>query len=289
MQALCPFNYEMTGMTDVFTGKIAVVTGGTSGIGYAVSEELLRRGATVWVIGSRKESVEKAKASLAGFKNARFAAADVTVADDVKRVIDTCVKESGRIDYLFNNAGIGMTRPSKDLTLDIWKQAIDLNLWGVIYGTHFALPVMLAQGSGHIVNTSSIAGIIAPPAQTVYCATKYAVTGMTEALRYEFGESGIAFTAVCPANVATAIFTGVEIPKEAIPADEAARIILAGVERKEAVIIFPETAKKMYERLSKDPALKDRFMLELARRRNAGWESGVPYLGLPDDILNEPS
>ncbi|MFA5237734.1 MAG: SDR family NAD(P)-dependent oxidoreductase, partial [Methanoregula sp.] len=140
MQALCPFNYEMTGMTDVFTGKIAVVTGGTSGIGYAVSEELLRRGATVWVIGSRKESVEKAKASLAGFKNARFAAADVTVADDVKRVIDTCVKESGRIDYLFNNAGIGMTRPSKDLTLDIWKQAIDLNLWGVIYGTHFALP-----------------------------------------------------------------------------------------------------------------------------------------------------
>jgi len=271
-------------MTDMFEGKIAIVTGGTSGIGYAVSEELLKRGATVWVIGSRKESVEKAKKSLAAHKKARYMAVDVTVADDVKRMIDTCVKESGRIDYLFNNAGIGMTCPSRDLTLDTWKKAIDLNLWGVIHGIHFALPVMLKQGSGHIVNTSSIAGIIAPPCQTVYCATKYAVSGMTEALRYEFAGNGIAFTAVCPANVATAIFAGVEIPKEAIPADEAARIILAGVEKNEPVIIFPEMAKAMYERCEKDPAFKDRFMLELARRRNAGWESGVPYLGMPEDI-----
>jgi NAD(P)-dependent dehydrogenase (short-subunit alcohol dehydrogenase family) len=272
-------------MTNVFEGTVAVVTGGTSGIGYAVSEELLKRGATVWVIGSRQESVEKAQRSLAAYRHARYAAVDVTVADEVKRMIDTCVAGSGRIDYLFNNAGIGMTHPSRHLTLEMWKKAIDLNLWGVVHGTHFALPVMLKQGSGHIVNTSSVAGIIAPPAQTVYCATKYAVTGMTEALRYEFAESGIAFTAVCPANVATAIFAGTEIPKEAIPADEAARIILAGVEKNEAVIIFPEFAKTMYERLSKDPALKDRFMLELARRRNAGWESGVPYLGMPDDIL----
>jgi NAD(P)-dependent dehydrogenase (short-subunit alcohol dehydrogenase family) len=275
----------MTPMTNVFEGTVAVVTGGTSGIGYAVSEELLKRGATVWVIGSRQESVEKAQRSLAAYRHARYAAVDVTVADEVKRMIDTCVAGSGRIDYLFNNAGIGMTHPSRHLTLGMWKKAIDLNLWGVVHGIHFALPVMLKQGSGHIVNTSSVAGIIAPPAQTVYCATKYAVTGMTEALRYEFAESGIAFTAVCPANVATAIFAGTEIPKEAIPADEAARIILAGVEKNEAVIIFPEFAKTMYERLSKDPALKDRFMLELARRRNAGWESGVPYLGMPDDIL----
>jgi len=276
-------------MTDIFAGKIAVVTGGTSGIGYAVSEELLKRGATVWVIGSRKESVEKAKVSLAAYRNARFAAVDVTAADEVKGMVDTCVRESGRLDYLFNNAGIGMTHPSIHLTLEMWKKAIDLNLWGVVYGVHYALPVMLAQGSGHIVNTSSLAGIIAPPAQTVYCATKYAVTGMTEALRYEFAEKGIAFTTVCPANVATAIFAGTEVPKEAIPADEAARIILAGVEKKDGIIIFPEFAKKMYERLEANPALKEKFMLEYARRRNAGWESGVPYLGIPDDLLVELS
>lgn len=276
-------------MTDVFTGKIAVVTGGTSGIGYAVAEELLKRGATVWVIGSRQESVEKAKVSFAAYDSARFLAVDVTVADEVKGMIDTCVRESGRLDYLFNNAGIGMTHPSAYLTLDMWKKAIDLNLWGVIYGIHFALPVMLAQKSGHIVNTSSLAGITAPPAQTVYCATKYAVTGMTEALRYEFFEKGIAFTTVCPANVATAIFAGTDVPKEAIPADEAAKIVLAGVARKDGIIIFPEFAKKMYERLEADPALKEKFMLEYARRRNAGWESGVPYLGIPDDMLMDLS
>jgi len=273
-------------MTDVFNGKIAIVTGGTSGIGYAVSEELLKRGATVWVIGSRKDSVEKAKVSLAAYKRAKFAAADVTVADDVKRVIDTCVKEDKRIDYLFNNAGIGMTCPSAALTLDMWKKAIDINIWGVVHGIHFALPVMLAQKSGHIVNTSSVAGITAPPSQTVYSATKYAVTGMTECLRYEFAEAGIAFTNVCPANVATAIFNGTEVPKEAIPAEEAARIILAGVEKKEATIIFPEFAKKMYELFQRDPSAKDRFMLEYARRRNEGWKSGKPYLGVPDDIID---
>jgi len=273
-------------MSDAFTDKIAIVTGGTSGIGYAVSEELLKRGATVWVIGSRTESVEKAKASLAGYKKAKYAAVNVTVADEVKGMIETCVREDGRLDYLFNNVGIGMTHPSRHLTLEMWKKAVDLNLWGVVYGVHYALPVMLAQKSGHIVNTSSIAGIVAPPAQTVYCATKYAVTGMTEALRYEFFEEGITFTTVCPANVATAIFAGTEIPKEAIPADEAARIILAGVEKKEGLIIFPEFAKKMYERFLADPVLKEKFMLEYARRRNGGWESGVPYLGVPDGLLD---
>jgi len=147
---------------------------------------------------------------------------------------------------------------------------------------------MLRQGSGHIVNTSSLlAGIIAPPSQMVYSATKYAVTGMTACLRYEFFEEGIAFTNVCPANVATAIFAGTEVPKEAIPADEAAQIILTGVEKKEEIII-PEFAKKVYERLSANPAFKEMFMLKTARRRNAGWKSGVPYLGVPMDLPAMP-
>lgn len=274
-------------MKNEFEGKIAIVTGGTSGIGYAVSEELLKRGATVWVIGSREESVKKAKKTLAAYKNAKYAAVDVTEAEQVKGMIDTCVAECGRLDYLFNNAGIGMTHPSSYLTLEMWKKAIDLNLWGVVYGIHFALPVMLAQKSGHIVNTSSLAGILALPSQTVYCATKFAVTGMTEALGYEFAEAGIVFTTVCPANVATAIFAGTEIPKEAIPADEAARIILESVENKEALVILPEFAKKLYERLTADPVLKEQFMLEYAKRRNAGWVSGVPYLGVPDDLLEK--
>jgi NAD(P)-dependent dehydrogenase (short-subunit alcohol dehydrogenase family) len=273
-------------MTDVFSKKIAIVTGGTSGIGYAISEELLKRGATVRVIGSRQESVEKTKASFAAYENARFAVVDVTVAEEVKGMIDSCVRESGRLDYLFNNAGIGMTHPSAYLTLEMWKKAVDLNLWGVIYGIHFALPVMLAQKSGHIVNTSSLAGVLPLPSQTAYCATKFAVTGMTEALRYEYADCGIAFSTVCPANVATAIFGKAEVPKEAIPANEAARAILAGVEKKEGIIILPAFAKTLYERLTADPALKEKFLLGYAKRRNEGWIKGVPYLGVPDDLLD---
>ena len=286
MPGCMPAEPEGEIMSDVFAGKIAIVTGGTSGIGYAVSEELLKRGATVWVIGSRQESVEKAKASFTAYTNARFAAVDVTVADQVKGMIDTCVREDGRLDYLFNNAGIGMTHPSGYLTLDMWKKAIDLNLWGVIYGIHYALPVMLAQKSGHIVNTSSIAGILPLPSQAVYCATKYAVSGMTESLRYEFAEAGIVFTSICPANVATAIFGKAGVPKEAIPAEEAARTILDGVAKKEACVILPAFAEQLYERLANDPVLKEKFMLEYARRRNEGWRSGVAYLGIPEDMLD---
>lgn len=271
-------------MTDIFEGKNAIVTGGTSGIGYAVSEALLKRGANVRVIGSRKESVEKAKASFARYPGASYAAVDVTQADAVRNMINEYANESGRLDYLFNNAGMGGTYPAEHLTLDQWKKGIDLNLWGVIHGVHAALPIMLRQGSGHIINTSSIAGIVAPPYQSLYCATKYAVTGMTEAMRYEFADRGIAFTTVCPSNVATAIFAGEEIPKEAIPADVAADIILAGVAKKEAIIIFPEFAKKIYERGIARPDLRDKFWMAYARIRRDGLEKGVMILGLPPEL-----
>lgn len=271
-------------MTSEFDGKIAIVTGGTSGIGYAVSEALLKRGAYVRVIGSRKESVEKARAAFARYPGASYAAVDVTQADAVRKMIDDCVKESGRLDYLFNNAGVGATYPAELLTLDDWKKGIDLNLWGVIHGVHAALPVMLKQGSGHIVNTSSIAGIVAPPYQSLYCATKYAVTGMTEAMRYEFADRGIAFTTICPSNVATAIFAGAEIPSDAIPAGDAAEIILAGVAKKEAVVIFPESARKIYEIGIARPDLKEKFWREYARIRREGYEKGEPVYGLPPGL-----
>jgi NAD(P)-dependent dehydrogenase (short-subunit alcohol dehydrogenase family) len=271
-------------MSDIFEGKNAVVTGGTSGIGYAVSEELLKRGANVHVIGSRTASVEKTKASFARYPRASFAAVDVTKADAVRTMIQEYANESGRLDYLFNNAGMGATYPADLLTLDDWKKGVDLNLWGVIHGVYAALPIMLKQGSGHIVNTSSVAGIIAPPYQSLYCATKYAVTGMTEAMRYEFADRGIVFTTICPANVATAIFAGVDIPPDAIPADEAAKIILAGVANKEALVIFPESVKKLYENCNARPDLKEKYWMAYARLRREGFEKGEPVLGLPPEL-----
>jgi NAD(P)-dependent dehydrogenase (short-subunit alcohol dehydrogenase family) len=265
-------------MIDAFDGKIAIVTGGTSGIGYAVSEALLKRGATVYVIGSRKESVEKAEASLARYPNVRFAVVNVTRADEVQKMVDDCVAGSGRLDYLFNNAGVGATVPFEQVTLEYWKQVIDLNLWGVIYGVHAAFPVMVKQGSGHIVNTSSIAGVFPPPYQAVYCATKYAVTGMTEALRYELAYQGISFSTVCPSNVATPIFAAAgKVPDDAISAGEAAGIILAGVERKEGLIIFPEKVKQMYEQMKRDQAFMDEELFKMAEQRRKAYETGGNY------------
>jgi len=250
-------------MTDVFNGKIAIVTGGTSGIGYAVSEDLLKRGATVWVIGSRQESIDKAKVSLAAYKQAKFAIADVSVADDVKRVIDTCMEKDLRIDYLFNNAGTGQKSPTGDNTLEDWKRLININLWGVIYGIYYALPVMLAQKSGHIINTSSVSGLFPTPFEALYVTTKTGVMGLTESLYYEYEPQNIAFTAVCPGNVATAIFKG-DVPEGSISPEEAARIILDGVESKERLVVFPEDFKNLVE-MCKDPGFRDMALRDSAK------------------------
>lgn len=242
-------------MTDVFEGKIAIVTGGTSGIGYAVSEELLKRGATVRVIGSRKESVEKAKASLASYPNAKFSAVDVRDYAAVEKMVADCVTESGRLDYLFNNAGISQKYPYEYSTMAGWKEIIDINLWGVIHGINAALPVMRRQKGGHIINTASVAALLCIPYQSLYVTTKSAVVGLTDCLYYEYLKENIFFSAICPGNVATPLFKG-DFPEDAIPVKDAALIILDGVERRERMIVFPEAVKEILEKC-KDPVFRD--------------------------------
>lgn len=188
----------------------------------------------------------------------------------------TAVRGRG-LDYLFNNAGVGATIPFERVTLEFWKWVVDINLWGVIHGVHAAFPVMLAQGSGHIVNTSSVAGLIPPPYQAVYCATKYAVTGMTEALRFENEYRGIAFSTVCPGNVATPIFGGAKPPEDAISAEEAAGIILAGVERRDGIIVLPDHIKKLYRELTADPERMDATIRAMAAERREPYETRGAY------------
>jgi NAD(P)-dependent dehydrogenase (short-subunit alcohol dehydrogenase family) len=265
-------------MADVFEGTSCVVTGGTSGIGFAVAEALLKRGAIVSAVGFPQESVDAAREKLASYENARCALVDVTDWDAVKGMVDEAVAVCGHLDYLFNNAGVGGAAPYEVTTLEHWKAMIDLNLWGVIYGVHAAFPVMLAQGSGHIVNTSSIAGLIPVPYQAVYCATKFAVAGMTESLRYEHEHRGIAFSTVCPGNVATPIFGDTAPPPDSISPEEAATIILAGVERKDGLIVLPERMRQWHRALWSDPERMDAEMREMAdARRKAYAERGRYY------------
>lgn len=263
-------------MSDVFEGKSCVVTGGTSGIGFAVSEAMLKRGAVVRAVGFPQDSVDAAREKFAAYPNARCELVNVTDWDSVKKMVDDAVADCGRLDYLFNNAGMGGTGPYEYVKLEHWRMIIDLNLLGVVYGVHAAFPVMSAQGSGHIVNTSSVSGLLPVPYQALYAATKYAVVGLTEALRYELAYKGIAFSTVCPGNVATPIF-GDRAPADAISPEEAAQIILAGVERKDALIVFPEGVREIYLRCLADPKQMDAEMGKLADDRRKAYETSGNY------------
>jgi NAD(P)-dependent dehydrogenase (short-subunit alcohol dehydrogenase family) len=255
-----------------FQNKVALVTGGASGIGRALCEELARRGAVAVVTDIHFEDAEAvAAAIIANGGRAAAARLDVTRAEDAQRVVEETVREHGRLDYMFNNAGIGVGGEVRDLSLEHWRQAIDINLWGVIHGTAAAYPVMLRQGSGHIVNTASAAGLVGEPGLTAYSMTKSAVITLSTALRAEAEEFGVRASVVCPGFVDTAIYEnaiGVKVDKDKflaklpvrlVSAPDAARAILRGVERNQAIIVFPFYARLMWWLIRLHPGALRRF------------------------------
>jgi NAD(P)-dependent dehydrogenase (short-subunit alcohol dehydrogenase family) len=263
---------------EYFRGKGCVVTGAASGIGFALAEALLQTGAVV-LMADRDAQTLKAAVEKLGAHTGRVhsMSVDVTSQEQVRQMVEEAAARHGRLDFLFNNAGIGGTVPIETVTLEHWRRIIDINLWGVIYGTHFALPIMLRQGGGHIVNTASIAGLIPPPFQALYCATKYAVVGLSESLRFELGDEGIHFSVVCPGNVATAIFGTVKPPEDAISAEEAARITLEGVVDKQGIIVLPEKYRQMWRLYCTSPEAFESELWETARQRRSAFQTKGTY------------
>ena len=185
-------------------GKVIVITGASSGIGAATAVLLAARGAKV-VLGARRLAPLEA---LAGRTEAAggavaFACIDVKQRDDLQRLVTLAVTRFERLDVLVNNAGVGHLSRVDALRIDDWDNMIDVNIKGVLYGIAAALPVFRTQGSGHIVNVMSTAGLRIVPEQGVYAATKNAVRTFTEALRQEAGAS-LRVTGVSPGIVKTA-------------------------------------------------------------------------------------
>jgi len=184
-----------------FEKRVALVTGGTSGIGEAAAVLFAEEGAQVAIVG-RNEERGNAVAQRIG-RNAIFIPADVCSADDCRRSIERTVDAFGRIDVLFNNAGVYVANDAVDCSEDEWDAQIDTSLKGAFLMSKFALPHMIAQGSGSIVHCSSGWGLVGGAKAVAYCAAKGGMVLMTKAMAIDHGPQGIRVNAVCPGDTET--------------------------------------------------------------------------------------
>jgi NADP-dependent 3-hydroxy acid dehydrogenase YdfG len=215
------------------SGKVVAVTGASSGIGEATALACARAGAAVALAARRTERIEALAARIEQDGGRALAiATDVGEEDEARAFIERTASELGRLDVLVNNAGVMLLGPIADAPTEEWRQMIHANVFGVLYCTHAALPVMRSQGSGHIVNVSSVAGRFARAGSGVYNLTKFGVGAFSESLRQEAVEMGIRVTIIEPGAVAT------ELPGHNRPEiREMIRGVLADVEPLESADI----------------------------------------------------
>ena len=279
-------------MASRVSGKIAFVTGGASGIGAALSTKLVDGGAEVWIADRQLDAAQELTQRLNSRGGKTHAIElDVRSYPSFERAVAEAVQQSGRIDYLFNNAGIGVGGAVDSYTLDDWNDVFDVNLRGVAHGIQAVYPVMIRQRSGHIVNTSSTFGLVTVPWLASYTATKHAVVAISKTLRVEAERHGVQVSVLCPGAIRTPIMTGGKFGR--IPgisdeellkfwerlrpmapekvADRALRAVLRG----DAIIVVPAWWKAWWylERLS--PALSMR-VARLGLKRLRALESTAP-------------
>lgn len=241
----------------------AIVTGGASGIGMALARQLVERELHVVIA-----DIDAAAASAAADELGPFAgdvSVDVADAEAVADLVATTHERYGRLDYLFNNAGIGASVPVEQIDLGHWHRTVEVNLAGVVNGCHAAYPIMLRQGFGRIVNTASLAGVLGGLGSAVpYAASKHGVVGLSLAWRVAAAPHGIGIHVVCPGGIETPLldkvrFPGLAMPGDAAtsmralsaemgivrfyPADRLARDVLRGVARDRALIVTPASAR----------------------------------------------
>lgn len=255
-----------------YRDKVVLVTGGGSGMGRGLCEGLAKCGAIIICTDINLKNVEET-VTLIGNGNVMARKLDVTQRADVEATIADIVKEHGRIDLVFNNAGIGISGELRDLSIEHWKKVLDINFYGVLYGSQAAYLQMLKQGFGQIVNTASLAGLLDMiPLIGPYSVSKHAVLNYTRVLRHEARAFNIKANTVCPGYVNTPIIDALPAVnskpgwnREAIkqfepglPVHKAVICILDGVAKNKEVILFPRVARVIlqFSRLFKGLFLK---------------------------------
>jgi NAD(P)-dependent dehydrogenase (short-subunit alcohol dehydrogenase family) len=270
-------------MTNSMSEKVAIVTGGGSGIGEGLCRELARRGARVVVADINSGTAGRVAESIIGQGGQGTASTvDVAIPEEVERLVEQTVATHGRLDYMFNNAGFAIGGDFRDLTLDHWHRVLDVDLYGVLHGMQAAYPIMVRQGFGHIVNTSSAAAFFAAPGNAPYCTAKYALVGLSLSLRLEGIDLGVKVSCICPGFVRSNVYRNAEVAGMTLPADvpreqvagapakmmepeRAAQVILDGVARNKALIVFPASIRwgRRLDRLF--PGLSNKILLRQMR------------------------
>ena len=242
-----------------YANRTAFITGGGSGIGRALAKAVVARGAKVCVADINFASAQSV-ASECG-PCAKAISVDVRDAAALKGCIETFTREHGRLDYVFNNAGIGIAGEADEIPLAAWQRIIDINLHGVLHGVMAAYPIMLKQGSGHIINTASLAGLGPAPLLAPYALTKHAVVGLSTSLRIEAAARGVRVSVLCPAAIETPILdtenpgdfriewapdmrrflTALAGPPYSV--EKCARETLAAIDKNKGVIVLPGRAR----------------------------------------------
>ena len=263
----------------IFENKIAIVTGGASGIGRALARDLARQGADVVLADVQIDAANLVAAEICdsgGKASAHYL--DVTDSEAVENFVARIAAEKGRLDYMFNNAGIAIFGEFRDFSSADWKRILDINVNGVFAGTAAAYAVMIRQGTGHIVNTASVAGLIPSPGFTAYCASKHAVVGLSTSLRAEAAEYGVKVSVICPGFIKTPMFDSkaVGMPKDSESRARALRIAMApeacaarvldGVAKNKAIIPITGHAKVLWALMRYFPGLVHALIRRTAKR-----------------------
>jgi NADP-dependent 3-hydroxy acid dehydrogenase YdfG len=243
-----------THLQRAFHGRSVIITGAGSGIGRAMVTALSRHGARILALDVDGRNLE----SLAAETAAHTAQVDVRDRQAVHQAISSFAATQGGIDYLFNNAGVTLLGEAQSIPFDRWKWLLDINLMGVIHGIQAAYPIMIAQGSGMIVNTASVAGRTGYATAAAYTASKSAVLELTRSLAAEARRKGVRIAAACPGYVNSGIFSDERIvganrtsvvndlPVKMMSPEEAATGLLLGAAKGKDLIVFPFSARFLW-------------------------------------------
>jgi NAD(P)-dependent dehydrogenase (short-subunit alcohol dehydrogenase family) len=252
---------------DDFAGRVAVVTGGASGIGAAMARAFARCGSNVVIADLDRKGMDRVVAEI-GEAGARAVGVetDVTRLDSVERLADRTLREFGAVHVVCNNAGVGVFGPLAAATENDWRWVMNVNFWGVVHGVQVFLPRLIDQKQGgHVVNTASMAGLTGMPGLGVYCASKFAVVGLTESLHRELQGTGIGASVLCPMIVNTQIGTSERNRPRELQNSDSAPASLEAAQYTVARVIEPE---EVAERVVQAIREKSLYILTHAESRD---------------------